>query len=120
MGRDLFPLDFPDLYVEPDVSVPTQADYLVWKYVSRERVGAHQRCLDLGCGAGLLAIQMARNGAAHVHAIDIDEAAVSNTLSNAFRNGASEPSLGIAASAQRAASLALVRLAEFSRTTASG
>jgi hypothetical protein len=33
---------------------------------------------------------MARNGAAHVHAIDVDERAVANTLDNAFRNGVAE------------------------------
>ncbi len=33
---------------------------------------------------------MARNGAAHVHAIDIDQAAAANTLTNAFRNGVAD------------------------------
>jgi cyclopropane fatty-acyl-phospholipid synthase-like methyltransferase len=55
-----------------------------------EGIGAHQRCLDIGCGTGLLTAQLARNGAAHVHAIDIDEAAVKNTLTNAFRNGVAD------------------------------
>src|SRR5439155_1594194 len=32
----------------------------------------------------------ARNGAAHVHAIDIDPHAVANTLTNAFRNGVAD------------------------------
>ena len=35
-------------------------------------------------------VQLARNGAAHVHAIDIDESAITNTLTNAFRNGVAE------------------------------
>ena len=35
-------------------------------------------------------MQLARNGAAHVHAIDIDEGAVKNTLTNAFRNGVAD------------------------------
>jgi S-methylmethionine-dependent homocysteine/selenocysteine methylase len=89
-GRPLFPLEFPDLYVDPGVFVPTQGSFLIWKYLFREGVGAHQRCLDIGCGTGLLAIQMARNGAAHVHGIDIDEVAVANTLTNAFRNGVAD------------------------------
>jgi hypothetical protein len=37
-----------------------------------------------------LTVALARNGAAHVHAIDIDEAAVKNTLTNAFRNGVAD------------------------------
>ncbi len=89
-GRDLFPIEFPDLRVDPDVFVPTQGSFLVWKYLYREGIGAHQRCLDIGSGSGLLTVQMALNGAAHVHAIDIDPAAVTNTLSNAFRNGVAE------------------------------
>ena len=56
----------------------------------REGTGAHQRCLDIGCGTGILTVQLALNGAAHVHAIDIDERAVLNTLTNAFRNGVAE------------------------------
>jgi S-methylmethionine-dependent homocysteine/selenocysteine methylase/SAM-dependent methyltransferase len=89
-GRALFPLEFPDITVDPKVFAPTQGSFLVWKYLFREGIGAHQRCLDIGCGSGLLAVQLARNGAAHVHAIDIDEEAVANTLTNAFRNGVAE------------------------------
>jgi S-methylmethionine-dependent homocysteine/selenocysteine methylase/SAM-dependent methyltransferase len=89
-GRELFPLDFPDLVVEPDVFAPTQSSLLTWKYLYREGIGAHRRCADIGSGTGLLAVQLARNGAAHVHAIDIDAAAVKNTLGNAFRNGVAD------------------------------
>ena len=89
-GRLLYPLAFPEIHVEPGVFVPTQGSFLIWKYLFREGIGAHQRCLDIGCGSGLQAIQMARNGAAHVHAIDIDELAVENTLTNAFRNGVAD------------------------------
>jgi SAM-dependent methyltransferase len=89
-GRSLFPLQFPEVLVDPGVFVPTQGSFLIWKYLFREGVGAHQRCLDIGCGSGLLAIQMARNGAAHVHGIDIDRVAVTNTLTNAFRNGVAD------------------------------
>ena len=59
----------------------------MWRYLLEENTGAHQRCLDIGCGAGLHTVQLALNGAAHVHAIDMDERAVANTLDNAFRNG---------------------------------
>ena len=59
---------------------------MTWRYLFREAIGAHQRCLDVGCGTGLLGIQLALNGAAHVLAVDIDQRAVANTLGNAFRN----------------------------------
>jgi SAM-dependent methyltransferase len=89
-GRAMFPIDFPDITCEPGVFVPTQGSFLIWKYLQREGIGAHQRCLDIGCGTGLQTVQLARNGAAHVHALDIDEAAIKNTLTNAFRNGVAD------------------------------
>ncbi|MBV9328076.1 MAG: homocysteine S-methyltransferase family protein [Chloroflexi bacterium] len=89
-GRPMFPLDFPDITVEPGVFAPTQGSFMVWKYLYQEAVGAHQRCLDIGCGTGVLSVQLARNGAAHVHGIDINSAAIKNTLTNAFRNGVAE------------------------------
>lgn len=89
-GRDLYPLGLPEISVEDGVFEPTQGSFLTWKYLYREGVGAHQRCLDIGCGSGLLTVQLARNGAAHVHAIDIDERSVKNTLTNAFRNGVAD------------------------------
>jgi S-methylmethionine-dependent homocysteine/selenocysteine methylase/SAM-dependent methyltransferase len=89
-GRRMFPLEFPDLVIEPGVFVPTQGSFLIWKYLHREGIGRHQRCLDIGCGSGLLTVQLAQNGAAHVHAMDIDDAAVKNTLTNAFRGGVAD------------------------------
>ncbi len=89
-GRSLFPLDFPDILVEQGVFTPTQGSFLVWKYLFQEGIGSHGRCLDIGSGTGLLAVQLALNGAAHVHAIDIDKNAVDNTLTNAFRNGVAD------------------------------
>jgi S-methylmethionine-dependent homocysteine/selenocysteine methylase/SAM-dependent methyltransferase len=89
-GRDLFPLPFPDLILERGVFVPTQGSFLVWRHLFRERVGAQARCLDIGCGSGLLTVQLARNGAEHVHAIDVDKRAVANTLTNAFRHGVAD------------------------------
>jgi len=89
-GRNMYPLDFPDITVEPGVFVPTQGSMTVWKYLYQEGVGAHQRCLDIGCGTGLLTVQLARNGAAHVHGLDISADAVKNTLTNAFRNGVAD------------------------------
>jgi S-methylmethionine-dependent homocysteine/selenocysteine methylase len=89
-GRRLYPLAVPELVVEPGVFVPTHGSFLVWKYLFQHGIGAAKRCLDIGCGTGMLAIELARNGAEHVHAIDIDRRAVANTLSNAFRNGVAD------------------------------
>jgi S-methylmethionine-dependent homocysteine/selenocysteine methylase/SAM-dependent methyltransferase len=89
-GHSLFPLEFPDILVENGVFVPTQGSFLVWKYLFAERIGSHARCLDIGSGTGLLTVQLALNGAAHVHAIDIDKQAIDNTLTNAFRNGVAD------------------------------
>ncbi|MGA8354029.1 MAG: homocysteine S-methyltransferase family protein [Solirubrobacteraceae bacterium] len=89
-GRALFPLDFPDLVLDEGVFAPTQGSFLAWQHIFNERIGAQQRCLDIGCGCGLLAVQLARNDAAHVHAIDLDPRAVRNTLTNAFRNGVAD------------------------------
>ena len=85
-GRTIYPLPFPDLAVEPGVFVPTQGSYLLWKHLQRTGLGAGGTCLDVGCGCGILAVQLALNGAAAVHAIDIDRGSVANTLANAFRN----------------------------------
>jgi S-methylmethionine-dependent homocysteine/selenocysteine methylase/SAM-dependent methyltransferase len=89
-GSSLYPLDFPDILCEPGVFVPTQGSYLVWKYLFREGIGRGARCLDVGCGTGLQTVQLAKNGAAHVHAIDVDGRAAQNTLTNAFRNGVAD------------------------------
>src|SRR3712207_667450 len=80
-GRRLYPLDVPELVTEPGVFMPSQGSFLVWKYLFQHRIGRRLRCLDIGCGTGLLGIQLARNGAEHVHAIDIERRAVANALS---------------------------------------
>jgi D-alanine--D-alanine ligase len=48
------------------------------------------RVLDLGCGAGLLAIAAARLGAGHVVATDIDSRALEATRQNALANGVAD------------------------------
>jgi homocysteine S-methyltransferase len=88
--RSLYPLPMPELLVEPGVFVPTQGSFLIWKHLFANGIGRDRRCLDVGCGTGLLTAQLALNGATSVHAIDIDERAVANTLSNAFRNGVAD------------------------------
>jgi S-methylmethionine-dependent homocysteine/selenocysteine methylase/SAM-dependent methyltransferase len=89
-GRPLHPLPFPDLVADPGVVAPSSASLMAWRYLYDQAIGAHQRCLDVGCGTGILGIQLALNGASHVRAIDIDERAVRNTESNAHRNGVGE------------------------------
>ncbi len=88
--RALFPIGFPELTIEDGVAVPGQASFLMWKFLHREGAGAHQRCLDVGSGSGLLTTQLALNGARHVHAIDIKAAATRSTLGSAFRNGVAD------------------------------
>lgn len=89
-GRIVYPVPFPEIAVDAGVFVPTQGSLLVWHHLLRSGVGAGERCLDVGCGSGILAIQLAHNGAEHVHAIDVDRRAVINTMTNAFRGGLSE------------------------------
>lgn len=84
--RSLFPLPFPHIVCDPEVFRPTQGSFLLWKYLFRSGLGKGKRCLDVGCGTGILTVQLALNGAEHVQAIDIQREAVANTLTNAFRN----------------------------------
>jgi release factor glutamine methyltransferase len=89
-GRTLHPIRFPRLTTQPGVTETIPGSYLMWRRLFQDGDGAHQRCLDIGCGVGLQTVQLALNGANHVHAIDIDERAVSNALENAFRNGVAD------------------------------
>ena len=89
-GRDLFPLPLPELVLEAGVFVPTLGSFLVWKHIFRTGLGKDLTCLDVGCGSGILTIQLALNGARTVHGFDIDREAAANTLSNAFRNGVAD------------------------------
>jgi S-methylmethionine-dependent homocysteine/selenocysteine methylase len=89
-GRRLFPLAFPPLSRHAGVAGTVAGSFQLWRHLYTEAVGAHQRCLDIGSGTGLQTVQLALNGATHVHAIDRDDRAVANTLDNAFRNGVAD------------------------------
>ncbi len=87
----MYPLDFPDITIEPDVFVPTQGSFLIWKYFYREGIGAHQRCLDIGCGTGLLSRPAgSERSRARARPRHQRRAAVKNTMTNAFRNGVAD------------------------------
>jgi S-methylmethionine-dependent homocysteine/selenocysteine methylase/tRNA1(Val) A37 N6-methylase TrmN6 len=85
-GRELYPLPFPQIVVDPGVFRPTQGSFLLWKNLFTSGAGRGKRCLEVGCGCGILTVQLALNGAQQVHAIDIQPEAITNTLANAFRN----------------------------------
>ncbi len=89
-GRVVYPLPFPELAVDEGVFVPTTGSYLVWKTLFNNRLGEGKACLDVGCGCGILTVQLGLNGATRVHAIDVEPRAVANTQSNAFRNGVAD------------------------------
>ena len=66
---------------------PTTRMCLRWIAQRATQPGASLgRVLDYGCGSGILAIGAAKHGAAHLDAVDIDEAAVQSTLLNAEAN----------------------------------
>lgn len=48
------------------------------------------RCLDLGCGSGVLAVAALKMGVAEVEAVDVDPAAVANARDNILANGVTE------------------------------
>lgn len=89
-GRGLFPLQFPEIICDSAVFHPTQGSFLLWKELYTSTVGRGLQCLDIGCGSGILAVQLALNGAARVDAFDIQREAVANTMANAFRNGVAD------------------------------
>jgi hypothetical protein len=86
-GARLYPAAVPRPRRRPGVVRPRQASFMVWRHLFREGVGAHQRCLDVGCGTGHPRRAARAERRVARPAIDVDERAVANTLTNAFRNG---------------------------------
>ena len=66
---------------------PTTRMCLRWIARHTDPARPWPRVLDYGCGSGILAIAAALHGAAEVHAVDIDAAAVEATQANARTNG---------------------------------
>ncbi|MBK8877523.1 MAG: 50S ribosomal protein L11 methyltransferase [Haliscomenobacter sp.] len=80
-----------DLIIQPKMAFGTGHHETTFMMVSLMEslafLGA--RVLDFGCGTGILGVLAAQRGAAWVDAVDIEAAAVENTLENAQRNGVS-------------------------------
>ena len=79
--QTLYPLPFPAIVCEPGVFQPTPGSFLTWKYLFQKGIGEGKSCLDVGCGTGILSVQLARNRARRVEAIDVQQEAVANTHS---------------------------------------
>ena len=88
----LFPLDFPDLlWWTPGVSSPTLGQLSDLEVPVSARASERIfRCLDVGCGTGLLAIQMALRRDTRACDRHRSKCRVRNTMTNAFRNGVAD------------------------------
>ena len=64
---------------------PSDDTYLLLESIE---IGNHGKSLDMGCGTGIIAIHLAKQGL-EVTAVDIDGRAISNTIHNARKNGVS-------------------------------
>jgi len=91
--RAPFHLDDPgfihQVIIKPQMSFGTghhDTTYLMVKHILNENV-YNRSILDMGCGTGVLAILAELKGANPVWAIDIDEWAFKNTISNCLLNG---------------------------------
>jgi release factor glutamine methyltransferase len=63
---------------------------LVWSHLYATGLGRDKVCLDVGCGSGIQAIQLALNGATSVYAVDVEPRAIASTMANAYRNGVAD------------------------------
>lgn len=74
-----------DLVIHEGVFPPSH--FFAWRWCVQNFPSVMgERVLEIGCGMGLPAIYLAKNGANVVVAVDIDPRAVANTLENAQRN----------------------------------
>jgi ribosomal protein L11 methyltransferase len=91
-GQNVAAVDAVRVELDPGLAFgtgthPTTALCLEW--LDQRRL-AGKTVVDYGCGSGVLGIAALKLGAAHVHAIDIDEQAVLATRQNAERNGVAD------------------------------
>ena len=63
---------------------------MVWRYLFATPSARTSAASTSAAAPGIQAVQLALNGAAHVRALDVDQRAVANTLTNAFRNGVAD------------------------------
>ena len=75
------------LWIPPGVHVPPPSTIELARLLD---VRPGERVLELGCGAGLLAIAAAKLGAGHVVAVDLDGQALDAAVKNAELNGLSD------------------------------
>ena len=62
---------------------PAEDSYLLIKAIE---INGKEKALDMGCGCGIIALHLAKNGCS-VTACDINEKAVKNSIMNAEKNG---------------------------------
>lgn len=89
-SQDLaFPYRMKALGLELEVhrNVFSSSRYQSWRWFT-ERLPSviGYRVLEIGCGIGVTSLYFAKNGAKHVVAVDINPAAVRNTIANARMN----------------------------------
>lgn len=72
-----------EIKVANGVYNPAEDSYLLIKAV---KVNGKEKALDMGCGCGIVAMHLAKNGCS-VTACDVNESAVKNSKINAERNG---------------------------------
>lgn len=78
-----------ELVINPKMAFGTGHHETTWQCIAAiERLPVRgARVLDYGCGTGILAILVSKQGAAEVEAVDIEEESFLNTVENCAANG---------------------------------